>query len=123
MAKVISSIGYSLGKVHSGMLAYLCDLHREGITGPLESLFGALGVAIPRCPTPAREWKSIDLAIFSGDDVEPRILVEMKVDDRDHQTTRWIGGQTRKDFQTVLYPEAFPNCDAYLYITLGMGDY
>jgi len=31
MPNVISAIGYSLGKVHTGMLVYLCDLHREGL--------------------------------------------------------------------------------------------
>jgi hypothetical protein len=67
MANVISSVGYTLEKVHSGMIAYLCDLHREGVTTPLESLFGALHVSVPKTPVPQREWNSLDLAIFEGD--------------------------------------------------------
>jgi hypothetical protein len=40
MANLISSVDYSLGKLHSGLLALLCDLHREGMTAPLCILFG-----------------------------------------------------------------------------------
>jgi|GEM_PF-1315677 len=129
MPNVISAIGYSLGKVHTGMLVYLCDLHREGLVRPLESLFGALGISVPRRPTAFREWNSVDLAIFDGDeDVDgdkdvPRILVEMKVDDHEHKTTKRVDGHKERDFQTIVYPEAFPGCDEYVYITLGVGDH
>ena len=123
MANLVASIGYSLGKLHSGMIAYLCELHREGSVRPLQTFLEALGVPIPERPVAAvREWNSIDLAILDAEDRQPQILVEMKVDDHDHETTKWIDGKKRRDSQTVLYADLFPNCGAYLYVTLGMGE-
>lgn len=116
MANIVRSIGYSLGKVHAGMLAYLCDLYREGHTEPLESFFGKLGVTVPPNPTPRREWNSVDLAIFSGDARQPSILVEVKVDD-------WEHGGKAKGYQTVRYAEAWPDCDEHLFMTFGNGEY
>jgi hypothetical protein len=123
VANLISSIGYSLGKVHTGMLAFLCELHREGVRGPLECLLGHLGVPLPVCPKAKREWNSIDLAIFDGENVTPALLIEMKVDDHDHETTKWIDGNKATGYQTDIYARAFPNCEGYLYITLGIGEY
>lgn len=123
MANLIASVGYSLGKLHTGMIAYLCDLHREGVVAPLEAFFGALGLTAPRCPVPRREWNSVDLAIFDDDSKDPDILIEMKVDDHDHMTTRRPDGRKKTDYQTVLYPELYPDCRQYLYVTLGMGEY
>jgi len=122
-ANLIQSIGYSLGKVHTGLLAYLCDRHREGKVEPLTFLFGSLGVPVPRSPVPKREWQSIDLAIFDGNADEPCILVEMKVDDHDHETRKWIQGRQEVGPQTDIYARAFPKCSSYLYITLGLGQY
>jgi hypothetical protein len=123
MANLIQSIGYRLGKVHTGLLTYLCDLHREGDVGPLTSLFQSLGVPVPRSPVARREWKSIDLAIFDGDAEEPCVLVEMKVDDHEHKAPRRIQGSQEEGWQTEIYARAFPRCYAYLYITIGLGQY
>lgn len=116
MANVVRSIGYSLGKVHAGMLAYLCDLHREGQTEPLESFFSHLPATVPPNPTPRREWNSVDLAIFSGDARKPSIIVEVKVDDWEH------GGRPGR-YQTERYAEAWPDCGARLFMTFGNGEY
>jgi hypothetical protein len=123
MANFIQSMGYSLGKVHSGLIAYLCDLHREGNIVPLTSLFDSLGVTLPRSPVAKREWQSIDLVIFDGESTKPSILVEMKVDDHEHPTKKWIGAKEETGEQTVIYPRLFPDCDDYLFVTLGLGDY
>lgn len=123
MANLISSIGYSLGKVHTGMVAFLCELHREGTRGPLESLLGHLGMRAPMYPRAKREWNSIDLAIFDAESATPALLIEMKVDDHDHETTKSIDGNKATGYQTEIYAQAFPNCTAYLYITLGIGEY
>jgi hypothetical protein len=116
MANLVNSLGYSLGKVHTGLIAYLCDLCREGTREPLESLFGALGVRVPVIPVPRREWNSVDLAILEGDTGTPWILVEVKVDDHE-------GGGAQDDYQTVRYARAWPSCHAFLFVTLGMGEY
>jgi hypothetical protein len=123
MANLIQSIGYSLGKVHTGLIAYLCDLYRNGDVAPLTSLFKSLGITIPQSPVAKREWQSIDLAIFDGDATSPSILIEMKVDDHDHPTKKWIGANQETGPQTDIYARAFPDCNDYLYITLGLGDY
>jgi hypothetical protein len=110
-------MGYSLGKVHSGLIAYFCDLYRDGTHEPLESLFGAFGVRVPSNPVPHREWRSLDLAIFDYGDMErPRILIEVKVDDHE-------GDTSEDNCQTIRYAREWPSCDAYLFITLGMGEY
>lgn len=64
MANLIKSIGYSLGKVHAGMISYLCELYREGNREPFESFLTALGLSVPSNPVPRREWCSVDLAML-----------------------------------------------------------
>lgn len=120
MANIVNCIGYTLGKVHTGLLAFLCQLHQEGTREPLEVLLGHLGVQLPSCPRPEREWESVDLAIFDSGADAPAVLIEMKVDD--HDTEKRIGSGAKKT-QTELYTERFPNCHAYLYITVGNGEY
>jgi hypothetical protein len=115
MANLVRSLGYSLGKVHSGLLAHLCNLHREGIKDPFESLLGALGADVPTNPDPRREWNSVDLAILDKNTGEPRILFEVKVDDHE--------GDSSEDYQTIRYARKWPSCDAYFFVTLGMGEY
>ena len=115
MANLIHCFGYRLGKVHTGMLAFLCQLHCEGTQEPLESLFGHLSVQVPNCPRAEREWNSIDLAISEGEAEEPAILVEIKVDDHE--------GTKQGKSQTEFYATQFPDCLVYLYITLGNGEY
>lgn len=116
MANIIRSIGYSLGKVHSGLIGYLCHLYREGNREPLESFCGSLGVRITFNPRPCREWNKVDLAILDENTGDPRILVETKVDDHE-------GGTSDSTYQTVRYAKKWPTCDAYWFVTLGMGEY
>jgi len=119
MANLIRSLGYSLGKVHTGMISYLCELHREGNKEPLESFLTALGVNIPNDPVSRREWNSVDLAILEKNNenqMEPVILIELKVDDRET-------GSNPENYQTVRYAKKWPSCRNYLFITLGRGEY
>jgi hypothetical protein len=116
MANLIQCLGYSIGKIHSGLIGYLCDLYRDGNREPLESFLGALGIGISFKPVPRREWNSVDLAILDDEIGNLRILVETKVDDHE-------GGTSEENYQTVRYTKAWPSCDAYLFITLGMGEY
>ncbi|MEX2491138.1 MAG: hypothetical protein WD425_05190 [Nitrospirales bacterium] len=119
MANLIRSIGYSLGKVHSGMINYLCEMYREGNREPLESFLGFLGIKVPSNPIPRREWNSVDLAILEGSENDqgvPAILVEVKVDD-------FESGSSQDGYQTVRYAARWPSCQAYLFITLGKGEY
>ena len=85
MANLIESVGYGLGKIHVGLIAYMCDLYREGTVDPLESFLQTLAVPVPRKPRPVREWKvaggRLDLAIFDGQAESPSVILEMKVDD------------------------------------------
>ena len=119
MANLIRSIGYSLGKVHTGMISYLCELYREGNQEPFESFLTSLGVSVPSNPVPRREWNSVDLAILEqtkdGQEV-PRILIELKVDDHE-------SGENQESFQTVRYASWWPSCGTYLFVTLGKGEY
>ncbi len=116
MANLIRSLGYSLGKVHSGLINYLCALHQEGNREPFESFLGVFGVQVPSNPLPRREWNSVDLAILDGDQGDPKILFEVKVDDHE-------SGSSEDNYQTVRYDSRWPSCDAYLFVTLGMGEY
>lgn len=119
MANLIRSIGYSLGKVHAGMISYLCELYREGTREPFESFLKALGVSVPSNPVPRREWCSVDLAILEkkqDSQMVPRILIELKVDD--HET-----GSSPDSYQAVRYAKQWPSCQAYLFVTLGKGEY
>ncbi len=119
MANIIHSIGYSIGKIHVGMINYLCDLYMEGNQEPFRSFFTALDVSLPSNPIARREWNSVDLAILEkGEDGQeiPRILIEMKVDDHE-------SGSTPENYQTVRYASRWPSCQAYLFVTLGKGEY
>lgn len=120
MANIVKSIGYSIGKVHTGMIVYLCALSEKGTREPLETFLTKLGVEAPDIPRCEREWKRIDLAIFDGSAETPSVLIEMKVDDHEHKAPR--PGRKSKDAQTVVYAEAAPDAKA-LYVTLGMGEF
>lgn len=119
MANLIRSIGYSLGKVHAGMISYLCEMYREGNREPFESLLISLGIPVPFNPIPRREWNSVDLVILerTEDGQEtPRILIEVKVDD-------YESGNSQEHYQTVRDASRWPSCAMYLCITLGKGEY
>ncbi len=119
MANLIRSIGYSLGKVHAGMISYLCELYREGNEEPFKSFLNSFDLSVPSNPVPRREWNSVDLVILEqtndGKEVA-RILIEVKVDD-------YESGTNQENYQTVRYASRWPSCQAYLFITLGKGEY
>ncbi|MBF0557064.1 MAG: hypothetical protein HQK96_21325 [Nitrospirae bacterium] len=124
MANIIESLGYSLGKVHIGMIAYACDLYRGGQLDPLKTILEKLKVKVPKIPTAKREWKlskgiRVDLAIFDGKSEKPSIIIEMKVDD--HEKDVKIDGMYIP--QTKAYAEAAPEDTDRLFITLGHGEY
>jgi hypothetical protein len=119
MTNLIRSMGYSLGKVHVGMITYLCELYREGNKEPFESFLSSFNLSIPSSPIPRREWNSVDLAILEKSDSgqeTPNILIEVKVDD-------YEGGSNQQNYQTIRYASRWPSCQAYLFITLGKGEY
>ncbi|MGH7146063.1 MAG: hypothetical protein ACREJ2_18275 [Planctomycetota bacterium] len=110
------------------MIAYMCDLHREGVqTGnqekqaPLNSFLGALNCPVPKQANARREWNSIDLAIHDDLDNRYQVLFEMKVDDNEHET---VDSKSKKRFwQTVYYANKFPKSSACRFVTLGFGEY
>ena len=118
MANLIESMGYNLGKVHVGLIAYMCDLYR-GNPAPLESFLDTLGVPVPGEPKPIREWASgqgkVDLAIFDGDEENPCFIIEMKVDDRGHRIDEQLGG--------YAVATEYLTTDNRLLITLGNSEY
>ncbi len=75
---------YAIGRTHTGMLAYLCDLHNAGNTKPLRTLLDELGYADLKLPDVIGiqfEFKQADLGLFDGHHCF--LLLEMKVDDRE----------------------------------------
>ncbi len=119
MANLIRCLGYSIGKVHTGMISYLCELYREGNKEPFESFLTVLGVDVPNNPVPRREWNSVDLAILEQKQdghLKPLILIELKVDDYESQSNSG-------SYQTVRYSNMWPSCCDKLFITLGKGEY
>lgn len=124
MANFIESFGYNIGKVHIGILAYICDLCREGQNHPLQAFLSSLEIPFPERPVARREWKigpctRVDLAIFDGDNEHPNVIVELKVDD--YETTRRIDGSELP--QTVIYANATPHVPDKLFVTVGTGEY
>lgn len=119
-ANPILSIGYSLGKLHTGMICYLCDLWNEGVQEPLNSFLKQLGIhkKLPERIWAQREHMHIDLVILDEHEI-PLIAIEMKVDDHEHAVR---GGK----WQTESYSELLDKKDKdvkKLFITLGAGEY
>jgi hypothetical protein len=123
MANWFESIGYGIGRLHTGMLGYMCDLYQEGLSEPLVTVLSSLGLRPPKSLTYKTEWDSIDLALFENGKDKPWLLLETKVDDHEGETSRLVAGAELQGKQTAVYSAAHPGCDAYLYLTLGMGEY
>lgn len=110
MPNLVESIGYSWGKVHAGLIAYLCDLHRSGTHNPLELFCRELEIPIPNRPRARREYAvgpgrgmRVDVAILDDiDNAPPPLLLEIKVDD--HET-----GDDEASRQTKRYADASPD--------------
>lgn len=117
MANFIESMGYSLGKVHIGLIAYMCNLYRGDRVNVLKSFLQNLNISVPEEPVPIREWSSgkgkLDLAIFNGKEEDPCIIIEMKIDDYE------------ADEQLEKYKNATEHLSnsERLLITLGNGEY
>ena len=125
MANFIDSVGYGLGRLHSGLIAYLCDLYNEGNKEALYSFANELGVAVQSDRVRAKiEYHGIDLVIFCDSSKErPLVVIEMKVDDHEGKVTKKIHGETKSGFQTEIYPQLVPQCQSFLFVTLGTGEY
>ncbi len=117
MPNFFYSLGYSLERVHSGMIAYLCSLWNEGKKEPLRSFLGYLGVSLENhgALRAVKEWKHIDLVIFDAEDNTPIVAIEMKVDGHE----KFVKGEP----QTVGYPSLLPPETPFLFVTLGAGEY
>ena len=117
VANFFYSVGYGLEKVHSGMIAYLCDLWNEGEQEPLRSFLDYLQISIKddSILRAAREWQSIDLLIFNAKDDSAIVAIEMKVDSSE--------GSVKGEPQTVVYPRRLPDDTPFLYVTLGVGEF
>lgn len=124
MANLIESMGYNSGKVHVGLIAYMCDLYRNN-PAPLKSFLDTLGVPVPGEPKPIREWApaprigKVDLAIFDGDKKKPCVIIEMKVDDHEKVGNHEEKGQLEKYRDATEYLTVSKR----LLITLGNGEY
>lgn len=77
-------LAYALGRTHTSMLAYLCELHKDGELEPLRTFLSAIGLSPATCSEPLTyrfEGRGADLALFGGEHCF--LMVEMKVDDRE----------------------------------------
>jgi len=118
VANYFCSVGYAAENVHSGMIAYLCDLWNEGEREPLGSFLDGLGVSLKtenNLRRPDREWQHIDLVVHDREDDSPVLAIEMKVDSNEARPGR--------EPQTIAYPKLLPEGTLFLLVTLGVGEY
>jgi hypothetical protein len=117
VANFFCSVGYAAENVHSGMIAYLCDLWNEGEREPLGSFLDGLGVSLETDHDlhPALEWKQIDLVIRDKEDDSAIVAIEMKVDSHE--------GLVKGVPQTIAYPKLLPEGTLFLFVTLGVGEF
>ena len=117
VANFFLSGGYAAENVHSGMIAYLCDLWSEGERQPLRSFLDGLGVSLEteNDLRPVREWKQIDLVVRDKEDDSPILAIEMKVDSHEGM----VGGEP----QTIAYPKRLPEGTQFQFVTLGVGEF
>lgn len=119
LANFFYSVGYPAENVHSGMIAYLCDLWNEGRREPLESFLGHLGVPLETQNSLRvnREWKRIDLVVFDAESDSPVVAIEMKVDSHE--------GLVKGVPQTIAYSDRLTEWEStpFLFVTLGVGEF
>jgi hypothetical protein len=117
VANFFCSVGYAAENVHSGMIAYLCDLWNEAEREPLTAFLDGLNVPleIPNRLRVNREWKRIDLVVHDNEDDSPILAIEMKVDSHE----RLVRGVP----QTIAYPKLLPEGTPFLFVTLGVGEF
>lgn len=126
MANFILSSGYNFGKLHTGLIIYLCDLYNENNKEPLQTFLKEFGIIIDNNQLyPKREYENIDLVVFSDYDKKNILFaLEMKVDDYEKYVEKY------KKYQTEIYPSLLKNeiddffyLDKFLFITLGASEY
>jgi hypothetical protein len=117
VANFFCSVGYAAENVHSGMIAYLCDLWNEGEREPLGSFLDGLGVSLgtENDLRPHREWKQIDLVIRDRENHSAIVAIEMKVDSHE--------GLVRGVPQPIAYRKRLEEDIPFLFVTLGVGEY
>lgn len=120
-------LAYALGRTHTSMLAYGCQLHNENKSAPLRTFLRALHLPDPELPPHVHthfEWRGADLALFTAPEEGPSpcfLLIEMKVDDRegwkklgkhdviDTTTGPYVGlkayAKTDRERQSALYQQ------------------
>lgn len=121
MPNVLRSIGYTQERVHSGLLAFLAELHESGLAQPLTAFLKAIGIALPNAAHVKAmfELRRSDLVLEVVDGAtRDLIVVEFKVDSIE-------GGfwSPPSSHQTNILHEAFPTAASCLYITLGDGEF
>jgi len=127
MPNIFDCSSYALGKLHIGMIVYLCEMWNEEEKEPLLTLARGIGLELPSEKIfPHREYHGIDLVLLSGSSQgKPLAAIEMKVDDHEHDTSRkGIEGKRRMP-QTELYPliPEMGECKQYFFVTLGAGEF
>jgi hypothetical protein len=128
MANFFDSLGYGLGKAHTGMLAYVFNLWNEGHREPLQRLARAFDLRVDddSVLVARREWNGIDLVVFARDRPasQPLLVVETKVDDAEIEVSKRIEGVAHDGYQTEVYPRFFqPGSTSYWFLTLGASEY
>lgn len=81
-ANPLRSIGFGQERLHSGLVAFLVDLYREGERQPLTGFLSGLGISIPDTARVRAvfEWHKADVGIDVIEDSHRTILVlEFKV--------------------------------------------
>lgn len=76
-------INYGVGRIHSGMIAYLVELWNEGNKSPFEIFLFQLGIQNFKEEDKLKavlEYKNIDLALLNEKN-EILLIIEMKIDD------------------------------------------
>lgn len=117
MANFFHSVAYASENVHSGMIAYLCELWNEGKREPLRSFLDGLGVLLEteNGLRPDRGASTLDLVVHDNKNDSPILAVEMKVDSHE--------GRVKGVPQTIAYPKLLPESTPFLFVTLGAGEF
>lgn len=86
---IVESIGYTVERIHSGLLAHLFIEGRDTPHGDAGKRFlDALGVGetYAKIGNAVPEWKNIDLVLTSADKKTPIVAFEFKVDSRERKS-------------------------------------
>lgn len=115
---IVESIGYTVERIHSGLLGHLFkDGHDPEHGKAAKLILDALGVGAHygSIGNAVAEWKNIDLVLTSQDTKTPIVAFEFKVDSRE--------GRRRDKPQMQTYEELLkgePEKVPLFYVTLGL---